>query len=138
MSTWSKQPPTEPGYYVWRIETKSHSFFGTVFPEPEGLYFECLECSGLVVQMGGEWLRLIPADEAECRVTEASERGVASAFEAVAAEREKFEAERQKWRAEVEKAYEEGKDDGWLRAFENLFPKTRAHKVVTGETEPSL
>ncbi len=132
MSTWSKQPPTDSRYNLWRINADS--------PETNFTVLELVPCNipylmggdnhGFpAIGLGGEWLRLIPADEAERRV-----------IEAVAVEIEKFEAERQKWRAEVGKAYDEGLGDYGMcyNGKEGDFPTSRARRVAMGEEEPTL
>jgi hypothetical protein len=111
MSTWTKTPPTESGDWKWKDQDDWESLvhvdaklvaWGVAFPKGKP-----------VGQMGGEWLRLIPADEVAARET--------------------------KLRAEVEKAWREGNKAGWAMQCDSFeHSDSRARRIALGQEEPTL
>ncbi len=118
MSTWTKQPPTEPDHYLWRANENTPSMHRQLLHCAANGQLSCFggDSHGVPAErIGGEWLKLIPADVVE--------------------------AERQKWRAEVGKAYAEGIRVSMYipdQEVEMEFQFSRARRVSMGEEEPSL
>lgn len=65
--TFTKEPPTKPGFYAWRSEPSGKPMALTVQAWMRGLIvFAHPQCMPPTVQeLGGEWCRLVPADEIE-------------------------------------------------------------------------
>lgn len=60
-------PPTAPGFYAWRsCKGDDRDFSGTVWKGADGELWASVELRvGLVSEIGGEWCRLVPAEEVE-------------------------------------------------------------------------
>lgn len=60
-------PPTTPGFYAWHsCKGDDRGFSGTVWKGADGELWASVELRvGLVSEIGGEWCRLVPAEEVE-------------------------------------------------------------------------
>ena len=63
--TFTTTPPTTPGFYAWRsCKGDDRNFSGTVWKGADGELWASVELRvGLVSEIGGEWCRLVPAEE---------------------------------------------------------------------------
>lgn len=56
ISAWSNDPPTEPGLYFWRLDTKHNAGIYSVYLAIDGLWWQGFGCSGkLKVESRGQW-----------------------------------------------------------------------------------
>ena len=110
---WTKTEPTQAGEWKWRAGKGGGEYAGNLVKTEQGLFFAFYLGFKPVTELGGEWLLLYGGDVLA---------------------------------AEVEKGYKEGWYDrgkltgGLPVAFglERVSKKSRAYRITTGETEPSL
>ena len=125
MTTWTKTPPTEECTWLW-CEKIGETVYGTdvrMWRDGPSLFFKgppCLMAFNFgpakagkeLYRLGGYWSPLIPADVVE--------------------------AERAKWRAEVLRAFREVMFESVGEGYGDLWLRSRARRIATGEEEPTL
>jgi hypothetical protein len=64
---WTKERPTKPGFYAWRVGEGQREFACTaqIHGPPDNLVVYLDNDLKTPEEMGGEWCRLVPAEEIE-------------------------------------------------------------------------
>jgi len=144
MNNWTKTPPTKAGYYLWRNDELDDPMPLKLVKSRTGSHLVVQDGSIYYRQEGGEWMELIPADEVAIlkdtievlTVQLQAVHSLCDAADAKLAERDKV------WRAEIGKWYNEGHLDGrtggTFNCIEEDYLSSRAHRIATGQEEPSL
>jgi len=72
--TFTKTPPQQPGFYLWRsCENDDRNFCGTVWKGVDEVW-ACIETrADITSNFGGEWCRLVPSEEVETAYREGYE-----------------------------------------------------------------
>ena len=110
---WSKTAPTKAEDWKWRSGEGGGEYAGNVVKTEEGLFFAFYLGFKPVTELGGEWLPLFGGDVLAAEVEKAADEASTYLL----------------YKAQVNHT----EDD-----FKRWFEQSRAKRITTGETEPSL